>query len=332
MNRPQPANGARHRNYCLTVNNYTDADEKNFLDLRESNVLSYFVYGREIGANGNPHLQAYVELARQYRFSQVRTLFPRAHLEPRRGTQAQAVAYCKKDGEIVEDGIPRAQGARSDMEEIKTLMLTNPGDWQNLTAYEYFSQFVRYHKGFEAAAKALNEVKESSTYNLDAFLMEPLEFKQGQPHSHVLWGESGVGKTQFALAHFENPLFVSHMDDLLTFTSNHDGIVFDDMSFTHLPRTAQIHLVDCDQTRSIHCRYRTARIPRNTPKIFTTNEAYGAIFLADGAINRRITITEMEADQWIPPLVEAPLPIVPVAPPLPNQLVDLPGNQLQDPE
>jgi len=109
--------------------------------------------------------------------------------------------------------------------------------------------------------------------------------------SEVVVGDSGIGKTQYALSHFETPLLVSHMDDLRDFKADeHDGIVFDDMNFHHCPRTAQIHLTDKDQTRSIHCRYATASIPKNTRKIFTCNEN-GFPFIEDEAIRRRINIS-----------------------------------------
>jgi hypothetical protein len=63
------------------------------------------------------------------------------------------------------------------------------------------------------------------------------------------------------------------------------------MSFTHLPRTAQIQLLDSGQGRHIHIRYVRAWIPKHTKKIFTTNEARGAIFdLDDRAIKRRLMI------------------------------------------
>jgi len=112
---------------------------------------------------------------------------------------------------------------------------------------------------------------------------------QTVPISVVLWGDSGAGKTTLARVLLPKALIVSHMDDLCNYTVKHDGIIFDDMSFTHIPREAQIHLVDNDLPRSIHCRYRTASIPAMTKKIFTTNTEGGHIFiLPDLAIERRI--------------------------------------------
>lgn len=101
-------------------------------------------------------------------------------------------------------------------------------------------------------------------------------------------GPSGCGKTSWAKRVVPKPaLFVTHMDDLRAFRAGyHKGIVFDDMSFTHMPREAQIHITDWHDTRSIHCRYGAAIIPAQTTKIFTAN-IYP--FIDDPAINRRVS-------------------------------------------
>lgn len=118
----------------------------------------------------------------------------------------------------------------------------------------------------------------------------------GEPYlenikSVMLKGPAGVGKTQFAKSqhHFKNPLFVSHLDGLKRLSDEHDGIIFDDMDFKHLPRTTQIHLVDWDDERDIHVRYGTVTIPAHTPKIFTCN--IDCLDVTDTAIARRVTIT-----------------------------------------
>lgn len=107
-----------------------------------------------------------------------------------------------------------------------------------------------------------------------------------------VYGPSGTGKTQWAVHCFDSPLVVSHMDGLRDFDPNeHDGIVFDDMSFGHHPRESVIHLLDWDLERQIHCRYNCARIPMHTRKIFTSNLSFDECFPSDsaGAIRRRVT-------------------------------------------
>jgi len=101
-------------------------------------------------------------------------------------------------------------------------------------------------------------------------------------------GPTGCGKTSWACRVVPKPaLFVSHMDDLRAFRPGyHKGIVFDDMSFAHMPREAQIHLCDWLKPRSIHCRYGTSTIPAGTVKIFTANNYP---FSDDPAIARRVS-------------------------------------------
>jgi len=78
------------------------------------------------------------------------------------------------------------------------------------------------------------------------------------------WGPTNTGKTMWATAQFASPLVVRHMDRLRDFDpARHDGIVFDDMSFAHIPREACIHLLDWDLDSDIHCRYSCARIPKH---------------------------------------------------------------------
>jgi hypothetical protein len=107
----------------------------------------------------------------------------------------------------------------------------------------------------------------------------------------ILSGPSGLGKSSLAQALMPTALFCSSADQLKEFDPRrHEGIIFDDMNFLHWPRESQIHLVDFDFPRSIHLRYRNALIPKNTPKIFTTNlNPLGILNCADPAIRRRST-------------------------------------------
>lgn len=114
--------------------------------------------------------------------------------------------------------------------------------------------------------------------------------------THIFWGKPGCGKTQFALAHFKNCLWVTHKDDLKKLDPLvHDGIIFDDRDWKYWPRSVQIDLTDIDQPRSIDVKHGFAVIPANTKKIWTTNIENGDIFLLDDeAIRRRLTITHLQ--------------------------------------
>ena len=65
---------------------------------------------------------------------------------------------------------------------------------------------------------------------------------------------------------------VYQIDDLKRFDARtNDGLVFDDMTFTHWPPKSCINIVDMEHDRTINVRYGTVTIPAWTKRIFTTN-------------------------------------------------------------
>lgn len=104
----------------------------------------------------------------------------------------------------------------------------------------------------------------------------PKELKNIQPSKDkctIIIGRAGSGKTTWAKQVAKKPcLFLSHMDGLRKLTKKHKSIIFDDMCFTHLPIQGQKHILDTENPREIHLRYRTAMIPAGMQKIFTNNK------------------------------------------------------------
>lgn len=158
------------RNICFTLNNWTDAEYESLKGLD----YSYMVIGKEIGEQGTPHLQGYIEFAKKMRFTTVKKLIPRAHLEERKGTQAQAADYCKEDGDFEEFGEMKVQGHRSDLDKVRTTALE--GGMRAVSTYANL-------QGIRIAEKFL-------TYN-----EEPRDFK---PTVYWIWGKTGVGKSKRA--------------------------------------------------------------------------------------------------------------------------------------
>ena len=95
--------------------------------------VQYMVYQKEIGKETKrEHYQGYVELKSKIGLRQLKLIFndSKLHLEPRRGTQQQAIDYCTKkdtrEEEPVFFGTAKKQGKRSDIDEI--LNDVNEGD------------------------------------------------------------------------------------------------------------------------------------------------------------------------------------------------------------
>lgn len=107
---------SRARNYVFTW--FGDFDALN----HGADQISYICWGEETCPDtSRQHLQGYVEFSSAYSLARAKTILGDAgvHLEPRRGSAKQAVAYCRKDGVFTEHGVARVQGKRRDLDEIR---------------------------------------------------------------------------------------------------------------------------------------------------------------------------------------------------------------------
>lgn len=283
-------------NWCFTVNTYTDEDILQVKALQ----YKYLVFGYEIGEKcGTLHLQCYVELSNKCRRGGIMNVVPRAaKVNPRFATASSASNYCKKgeqtkeewdllhelgpnwgknvkffeDGILSDDrmlaGVSHTKLSQRRETSAKALKAKSVKEALSIIKEELPYEFLIHGQSIKMNLSMALKTTYEHKYKIEEFNME----KQDISKSLLLYGPSGMGKTHFALAHFKNPLLVRHMDRLREFDSEvNDGIVFDDLSFSHYPPEAVIHLLDMELDSEIHIRYTTANIPQQTPKIFTHN-------------------------------------------------------------
>ncbi len=167
------ARNTSHRNYCFTLNNpHENCSTENLLPAGETGeepddsfhpyqyCVRYVVYQLEVGRDGTPHYQGYIEFYFARTIIDIRhqfDWFQSAHFEVRKGTQTQAIAYCTKEDTRVPGstlfiyGIPANQGARTDLEDCKFILdasLTDAAEGLRNLSQDYYGNFLRYHKGF----------------------------------------------------------------------------------------------------------------------------------------------------------------------------------------
>lgn len=257
---------------------------------------------------GRLHYQGYVVFKRSQRFNWVRNFFERytgqsdIHVEQCGGTHDQNVAYCTKDESRVDgpwefgDRQVVGSGRRTDLHDVQALL--DQGANLREVATKHFSSWVKYRQAFADYAVMKKTAESKPKYEMDKFNMMPLDLTLPV----WLYGPTNCGKTSFAMAHFKNPLMVQHLEDLKAFDAKlHDGIVFDDMSFTHVPFQQVLRLFESEYDSTIHCRYMNAVIPKGTKRIFTHNtpDAWVPKDLMEGqyeALNRRIKLVCIPED------------------------------------
>lgn len=151
------------------------------------------VIGKEVGAEGVPHLQGYVCFKTKLRFNVVKKMLPRAHLEVMRGTPQQASDYCKKDGDFAERGtVPKhkgSNGGKATKEKFKRTIQYAKERKLDRIEDEDPDLYLRYYSTIKRIGMD-NPPKVQDITELD---------------HEWLWGPPGVGKSR--IARQENPGF-----------------------------------------------------------------------------------------------------------------------------
>jgi len=125
-----------------------------------------------------------------------------------------------------------------------------------------------------------------------------IETKSTKRKTLIIWGPSGTGKTQLALAIAnklnKKPYIIREKNFLKNVVFNkHTLLIFDDLNVKSLSREESIHIFDSEEISQVRILYGFVIIPAGTNKIFTSNciKDYN---LKDKAINRRVISVNIE--------------------------------------
>jgi len=266
--------------------------------------------------DGNKHLHAAVEFASRVNSVNVR-IFDFGDKHPNISaarTWGACVNYCRKEGNLrvayfgceaenatMANATPAEEGTLGQRAYAKAAQCLTIGEWfcwcmDNDVAYSYCNAIWNQLHASQPPTFFTND--ESGVVGhprLLALRWDP------EWHTVLICGESGVGKTSWALANAPVPfLLVTDIDDLGFFDpAVHKSIVFDEVRCTgqtadgkgQWPLTSQIKLVTWDTPVSIRIRYKVAHIPKNVPKLFTSTD-----FLpvnGDQQIKRRCNVVNL---------------------------------------
>lgn len=250
----------------------------------------FLAYQEEVApTTGQHHMQMFVQYEKAGRYmDKIQQLLGPCHVETmsKHSSPQKCFDYVTKAETRVNGpwqlGELSKQGQRSDLLEFRDAIKS--GRSNTFLATEYFPAYLKYHKSVPHLREVLAPPP-PPRFGPGDFTQDLLPL----PKATVFHGPTGIGKTQFALAHFRAPLLVRHLDDLGNLTLEHDGIVFDDLDFQHLHFSAILNLVDMDERCSVHIRYQVATIPRGLRRIFTTNDDQ-IFMIANATVEQRAAI------------------------------------------
>lgn len=216
--------------WCLTLNNPTEEEKDKVYGAVASSdgLVTFVIAGSEVGANGTPHLQCYIEFSRRQRLAGCRRWFgPRIHAEIRRGSGLQAYEYCKK-----EDPNPREEGERSNVnpgQRSDLMLLKNTLDSQcslKEVAGEHFGSFLRYERSIRSYR---NLQRPGRTWKSNVV---------------VYWGGTGSGKTRLATKSTAGLAWIYSSDGWFDGYDGEEDVIFDDFGGHEFKLTYFLKLLD----------------------------------------------------------------------------------------
>lgn len=200
------------RNFCFTVNNWTDDDVERIVTFYNEQKARYLVFGREVGESGTPHLQGYCELTKNIRFNTLKAKFAKgAHLEKRKGTAAQAADYCKKDGDYEEFGTISNPGRRTDLHKFVDEVKSKPDMSTRTIVEQHTTVIAKYPKFVDTVRNVYYQPEELS--ELD---------------NYWIWGPSRVGKSSKVRKEY-GPVFNKGANKWWCGYENQDTVLIDDL-------------------------------------------------------------------------------------------------------
>lgn len=166
--------------------------------------MTYLIYKEEKGAGGLEHWQGYAE-GKQMALSTWKKILPGAHIEARRGTQDQAIAYVQKPettvGPIVEHGEKTHQGERGDLKTLVGELVAGTRTMRDVII-ETPDMHYQYGRTLEAAALLHRPVPTHAPDVLSAWQQALVELMDPLNRRAVYWvwePTGGVGKTDLTL-------------------------------------------------------------------------------------------------------------------------------------
>ncbi len=189
-NKPSPAPKKKQTSpakcWCFTLNNWTDQEVLEFQEIIKSKCKLGF-FNKEVGEEGTPHLQGYIELLDKGR---PLNMFPQCHWAKAKGNLDSNFKYCSKEcddgnmtfsyGKIGNPKIKVIQNLRPFQQSILDMLLDEVDEGKIIWIYDEIGQlgktellrylYTEYHMPFSYGGKASDII--NLVFNHKNYLLE----------------------------------------------------------------------------------------------------------------------------------------------------------------
>lgn len=188
------------RNFCFTLNNYTQED----IDYLENNFFegycSYLIYGKEKATTGTNHLQGYVQLKKRTRFNTIKKYLKSYHIEDAKGSAEQNRAYCSKELDYKEFGTIKVERSNSYKKENIRELIKQCNTWRDVLEIEGIEKYMKFAREYFNSLDRRNKdiYKDIQLYEWQQLLIEYMD-NPGNSRDIliVIDTEGGKGKSFF---------------------------------------------------------------------------------------------------------------------------------------
>lgn len=289
-------------------NSYITAQDDEELQVRLRKYIAisdWFVGQEETSTHGMKHIQCIFGFKSPRTLAAIKNKLPCSENIQITDTPQSMLKYCtdesKRSGNLYQSGdVPDFSNKKKSQQQNDLIQAAI-----NTGSFEAAMQHIRNHdisfyimQNKKLAQFFENEftLPDKAKYDISTFKIAPITIPENK--TLVFVGETNIGKTQFALAHFKNPLLIRSKQDWNRFNPTvTDGIVLDDINFKKWNSTTVLHTLERETPVTMDVKYGSVRIPPGVPKIVCINHL-DELYPQDlpeyhrAAIDRRIAIKQ----------------------------------------
>ena len=271
----------RYRNFrcSIPMHQFQEHNTSLMRILNDMAIIRYYRGQEELSENEFHHMELFFNTSNSYTASAIGkklNIFSVYGVE--QADIRREIAYCFKKDTAVADGVVIQGGTHNEApannKEIAENMLNNFENVEDSMKYLKERDPMMWILKGDAIQRALVKhfhVPERSDFFLFKYKQIDLTSDENRLFAHVFVGPTKMGKTQYALSHFRNPLVIGNKQDFSRLTATTDGLIYDDLDMSKWSATRVIQSMDLRCAHTVDVKYSAIRVPAMLPRIICTN-------------------------------------------------------------